>query len=287
MTLPSPSLDREQSLAIVTGASSGIGAAVAERLAGRGYRLALIARRQRLMRSVADRCGGESRVAIEPLDLSQTADVAPAIQRIIDHHGPPEVLINNAAVGLYRTFLDHDPADFERLMRVNYLAAVETIRVVLPGMLRRGRGTVINVASMSTKMGPWGHAAYAASKVALVSLTQTLAAEHLGSGVHFCYVNPGIVHTEYFSHEGTRDLWPVVRKRAVEVGRVADRIVRLIDHPRLETCVPWHYRVMDWIKAISPMLALRIVARGSRPKPPADAAPEGLSREPARRVPIQ
>ena len=148
-------------------------------------------------------------------------------------------------------------------MEVNYFASVATLRAVLPGMLERRRGHVINIASMATKMGPWGHAGYAAAKAALVSLTQTLAAEHHGEGVHFSYVNPGIVDTEYFDELG--GLAERVRRWRISPDVAADRIVALLDRPRLELCIPAHYRLIDVLKALHPSLAHRIVRSQSRP----------------------
>lgn len=257
-----------QPLAIITGASSGIGAALSERIAERGYRTVLIARRRRLMEVIAERNRRYAVSDVEPLDLSQHEKIGPAMRRILSLHGPADVLVNCAGAGMYKTFLEHDTADHLRLMQVNYFAALEMIRLALPDMLERGRGTVLNIASMSAKIGPWGHSAYAASKTAMVSLTQTLAAEHAGSGVHFCYVTPGIVRTEYFNRAETRGLWPVVERHAMEVGPVADRILTLLDRPRLELCIPGHYRCLDWIKALSVGWAHRLVRRGSQPLPP-------------------
>jgi short-subunit dehydrogenase len=251
-------------LAIITGASSGIGAAVARRLAARGYRGALIGRRRPLLEKLARQSFGATSCTVETLDLVRQP-VGPALAAIVARHGPARVLVNSAGAGLYRMFLEHSRIEFEEIVRLNFLAAVDATRAVLPGMLARGEGTVINLASVSSKMGPWGHSSYAAAKAALVAFTQSLAAEYEGSGVHFCYVNPGIVDTEYFHRDGTHDLWPVVRRHAIPVDPVADAIVRLLDRPRLELCIPRSYRLLDWLKAASVRLTHQLVARNSRP----------------------
>jgi short-subunit dehydrogenase len=251
-------------LAIVTGASSGIGACVARRLAERGHRTLLVARRaDRLGQLAAELARHAPSVAVA-LDLSRADDVEPAISRLIAEHGTPDVVVNNAGYGRYGLFLDHAPDEHRRLMEVNYFAAVSTLRAVLPPMLLRRRGHVINVASMSTKMGPWGHAGYAAAKAALVSLTQTLAAEHERDGLHFSYVNPGIVDTDYF--DGLGELGPRTSRWRIPPQAVADRIVGLLDSPRLELCVPRHYRALDLLKALHPGLAHRIVRSQSGPR---------------------
>ncbi|MCC7204008.1 MAG: SDR family NAD(P)-dependent oxidoreductase, partial [Phycisphaeraceae bacterium] len=180
---------------------------------------------------------------------------------------PIEVLVNNAGHGIYTPMLEVRPDEERAMMQVHYHAAAALIRAVLPGMLERRRGHVINVGSISVKMGPWGHAPYTAAKAALVAMTQSLAAEHppADTRVHFSYVNPGIVRTEFFEKPGLKSLFGQVSRRGITADAVAERIERLLDRPRLEVCVPRLYRMMDWIRAISPGIAQWIVARQSRP----------------------
>ena len=251
-------------VAIVTGASSGIGRAVAVLLGRRGYHLAILARRAAKLEELAAELSRVTTSTVLPLDLARTEAIEAAIEGI-RAHGPIELLVNNAGGGLYRPFLAHSLDDFRRLMAVHYFAAVSTIRAVLPGMIERRRGHVINVASIAVKMAPWGHAGYAAAKAALAALTQTLAAEHAESPVRFSLVHPGIVDTEYFDDPSYETLRPRVRRHAISAEHAARRIVGLIDRPRLELCIPAHYRVMDWFRALSPSLTHRLVARQSRP----------------------
>jgi short-subunit dehydrogenase len=253
-------------VALVTGASSGIGREVAILLARRGYRLVLTARRAERLKELAAALPPDAVEAVLPCDLACAGELEALAARLSARgEGGVEVLVNNAGFGLYRPFLSHSTEDFRRLMEVHYFAAVSTIRAVLPGMVERRRGQVINIASIAIKMGPWGHAGYAASKSALATLTQTLAAEYRGTGVRFSYVNPGIVETEYFEHPSYESLKPRVRRHAVSAGYAARKIVSLLDHPRLELCIPAHYRVMDWFKALSPALTHLLVSRQSRP----------------------
>lgn len=256
-------------LAIVTGASGGIGACLARRLARRGYRLVLTGRKTRALTELAGELHDEAGCVVLTLDLADVDAIGPAIEGVLARHGPAEVLVNNAGYNSFRRFADLDAREHDRIMQVNYFAAATMIRQVMPGMLQRKRGWVVNVASVSAKMGPWGHSAYAASKAAMVSLTQTLAAEHPRSaGVHFCYVNPGIIDTAYYSNEAMQGLWQSIRKFAIPPDRVAMRIEKLLDRPRLELCVPWHHRVLDYLAAVSPSLAHRLVAAHSRPPEP-------------------
>jgi len=274
-----PTSQSDNKWAIVTGASSGMGRCVALELSQRGWSTVLIARRGHLLSELSDQLSKTNRTSSVFLeqDLARTPEIVPAAEAFLTRHGiEPRVLINNAGFGLYRAFVEHRADDHEGLWRVNYLAAAEMIRCVLPGMLGRRAGHVINIASMSTKVGPWGHAGYAASKAALVSLTQTLAAEHPARrcGVHFSFVNPGIVSTNYFNSESFRTLWPRVKHRAIPPELVARKVAGLLDRPRLEICVPWYYRAIHLIDALSPALAHRIVAHESKPAgPDASRAP--------------
>ncbi|MCC7408752.1 MAG: SDR family NAD(P)-dependent oxidoreductase [Phycisphaeraceae bacterium] len=259
-------------MAVVTGASSGIGRATALRLGRRGYHLVLVARRRAMLEElagqIADGEGATAGCTIMEADLSDRENVGSVAGELARLPGLIEVLVNNAGHGIYSPMLEVRPDEERALMQVHYHAAAALIRAVLPGMLDRGRGHVINVGSISVKMAPWGHAPYTAAKAALVAMTQSLAAEHppAESGVHISYVNPGIVRTEFFEKPGMRALFRQVTRHGITADAVAGRIERLLDRPRLEVCVPRYYRVMDWISAISPGLAHRIVARQSRPK---------------------
>ena len=266
MTATSHRQPESHPLALVTGASSGIGRHVAAQLAGRGYRTILIARRRDRLEALARELSQLAPAIVAPLDLADADTIEPAVNTLLDEHGPPHVLVNNAGYGLYRQFLDCSLDEHRRLMQVNYFAAVSMIRAVLPRMLQAGRGHVINIASIATKTGPWGHGGYAAAKSALVTLTQTLAAEHESAGVHFSYVNPGMVATEFFDAPEYAALAKRYRHRAIAADHVARKIVRLLDRPRLELCIPRHYRVLDWLAALSPGLLARLVGTASRPK---------------------
>ncbi|MEX0744523.1 MAG: SDR family NAD(P)-dependent oxidoreductase [Phycisphaeraceae bacterium] len=269
-------------LAIVTGATGGIGACTARRLARRGYRVALlgrdIERLATLERELSADPSGPGCVSLA-LDLADADARQRGLRELLDAHGPAEVVVNNAGYNHYCRFADTPAEAYARITEVNYVAAVQLTRLTLPAMLDRRRGWVINVASVSTRMGPWGHASYAAAKAALVAMTQSLAAEHPRSGVHFTYVNPGIVDTGYYTQPTMAPLWQAVRRHAIEPDRVARGIERLLDRPRLAVSVPRHYRVLDWLVALSPALAHRLVASQSRPRngeagpviPPAEA----------------
>ncbi len=253
-------------LAIITGASSGIGEAAAREFARRGWRTVLVARRHELLSRLAAELSPKAESVPIAADLSDLAAVERAAGEWLARFGPPDALINNAGANELAPFVEREWREHEAVFRLNYDAPARLIHALLPAMLRRRAGHVINICSISAKMGPWGHSSYAAAKAAMVSLTQTLAAEHQGSGVRFSYVNPGIVRTPYFEKPDYRALWEMQKKRAIEPALVASGIADLIDRPRLELCVPAYFRGLDWLKAISPAWAHGIVAKSSRPK---------------------
>ncbi|MER7108831.1 SDR family NAD(P)-dependent oxidoreductase [Streptomyces sp. NPDC000229] len=256
----------EGKLAVVSGGSGGIGREIARAVARRGYRTVLIARREEELRCVVQELGRWAPSTAVAVDLSSRRDLGD-LSELLRELGAVDVLVNCAGHGLYKPFLECTPEELHGLMLVHYFAAAALVHAVLPSMLARGGGHVINIGSMSAKMGPWGHSGYAAAKAALASLTETLAAEHQGSGVHFSIVHPGLVDTPFFAHPPLDRLRERFERRLVAPERVARAVTALLDRPRLQVCVPRAYRVTDVLAAVSPALLHHLVARSSRPTP--------------------
>ena len=194
-------------LAVVTGASSGIGQAYAERLAAEGRDLLLIARRgDRLDALARDLRGRGATVRTAAADLS----VADDVRRLGAELGtlPVAVLVNNAGLAHYMPFAQLPAERARELVDLNALAPVLLTRAVVPGMIERGRGTVINVASLLAFSGAARaqhlpqRAVYAATKAFLVTFTEILAAELAGTGVQAQVVCPGVVRSEFHSRQG-------------------------------------------------------------------------------------
>jgi uncharacterized protein len=195
-------------LAMVTGASSGIGEAFAERLAEDGWDLVLVARRRDRLEEVAARLAGEhgvsARVAGADLaDQDRLEEVCAEVAEL-----PLGMLVNNAALGHYMPFSELPAALAGELVQLNVLAPLLLTRAVLAGMVERGEGAVINVASLLAFSGSWEaphlpqRAVYAASKSFLVTFTQVIAGELRESGVRVQVVCPGIVRSEFHSRQG-------------------------------------------------------------------------------------
>jgi len=209
--------------ALVTGASAGIGEAFAERLARDGYDLILTARRKDRLDAIAGRLAKETGADIEvfALDLSEAADLAKLEERAAADDRL-SLLINNAGFGAYRPFVDLDPSLAEQLIDVHVTATVRLSRAVLPGMIARDRGTIVNIASLLAFSGTLPsdplpqRVVYAAAKSFMVTFTQTLAGELAETGVRAMVCCPGIVKTEFHEVQGM-DLSHVPRMSSEDV----------------------------------------------------------------------
>lgn len=222
-----------------------------------------VARRERLLRSLAAELSPLAPSSAICVDFVEPGAAGQAAHEILASHGPVSALVNNAGFGIDEPFLDHQLVDHYQLMQVNDFAPLELTRVLLPAMVSRGAGAIVNVSSMSAKMGPWGQSGYAASKAALRAMTETLDAECAPHGVRLSRVFPGVVATLYFAHARMKALFPKVEGRAVAPERCARAICRLLRHPRTWKCVPAHDRLLDRVSACNARLAHAIVARSS------------------------
>ena len=198
-----PASDKERPIALVTGASSGLGASYASRLAEQGHDLVLVARRRERLEDLATRLrsspGAKAEVLVADLtDGKGLSDVESRASR-----GDLEVLVNNAGFAGYRPFVTLEPAVAENLIRLHILAVTRLTRAGLPGMAQRKQGAIINVASLLSLSGsipanpmPY-RATYAAAKAYILTFTQALAGELKDSGVRVQVCLPGVIATEF------------------------------------------------------------------------------------------
>lgn len=197
-----PADPRAESLPVVflTGASSGLGLALARRLARGPWRLVLSARTDSLARFQAAGLGENERTAIVPLDVTRAAERRAAVAAATARFGRIDALVNNAGVA-YRSVLEH-VRDDERLaqMDVNFLAPMELVRLVLPQMRARRAGRIVNVSSVGGMMAMPTMAVYSASKFALEGASEALWYEVRPFGVAVTLVEPGFVHSESFAN---------------------------------------------------------------------------------------
>ncbi len=181
---------------IVTGASRGLGRQLALALAARGYRVLACARPSAALGSLEAE-GAPGRIVAVPLDLADAAAVAPAVSAMIAAHGPIAGVINNAGIGSYRPFIEHDEADLLQILQVNLGAVMQVCRALLPHLLAQGSGQIINIGSDLARRPLANMAAYVASKHGLAGFSHSLLREVKDRGVRVSLVNPGIIDTGF------------------------------------------------------------------------------------------
>jgi short-subunit dehydrogenase len=207
--------------ALVTGATAGIGAAFARRLATEHHDLVLVARDAARLESFAAtlRAPGDVVVEILPADLTTEAGCAAVEARLADPERPVDILVNNAGIGLRTGFLDHDVETEQRLLDLNVRAVLRLTHAAVRGMVARGRGDVVNVSSVAG-FAPMG-GTYSASKAWVTSFSESLHAAVRGRGVRVVAVCPGYVRTEFHERAGID-----VGDRTGPLWLDADRVVR-------------------------------------------------------------
>lgn len=202
MALPRPA---EGSTALVTGASSGIGAELARQLAGHGHTVTLVARREDRLRDLADEIRGRhgTRAEVIGCDLSDTAARERLVAEVAERGLTVELLLNNAGFGSAGSFQELD-LDWEiRMVRTNIEAIVDLCGRYVPGMVERGSGAVLNVASTAAFQPLPRQSTYSASKAFVLAFTEALSADLAGTGVTATALCPGPVRTEFTdAHEG-------------------------------------------------------------------------------------
>ncbi|GAC1316588.1 MAG: SDR family oxidoreductase [Acidimicrobiales bacterium] len=222
---------------LITGASSGIGAALAERMAAGGATVGLCARRESRLREVLERCtrhAPQSRLWVH--DLSDGAAVDEVARRAVDELGGVDVLVNNAGIPKRRHVTALDPATVEQVMQINYLSPVRLTLALLPQMIERGSGLVVSVASVAATLSSPGEAAYDASKSALAVFSEAMAIDLWGTGVRVLVVYPGVVDTELFTIPDNDPLPAGIDP--IPVGEMVDGIMDAIARDASETYVP-------------------------------------------------
>jgi len=190
-------------VALVTGGGRGIGRAVVEKLALAGAVVAAVARTEAEVRDVAEAVRSRQGTCLPlPGDVANEASVQAVFQTTRDRLGPVDLLVNNAGVFLDAPFCETPPSEWRRLFEINVMGAYHCVRAVLPDMLQRGRGKIINVCSTASHKPYAGQSAYCASKHALLGLSRVLAAETAGTGVRVHTISPGGVDTRLVRDSG-------------------------------------------------------------------------------------
>jgi short-subunit dehydrogenase len=255
-------------VALVTGGSSGIGAATARALAAAGARLLIAGRDASRLHAVASQTGG---MAL-PCDLASAtgpADLATAALRAAAGLAPAgagtageagiDILVNNAGVGWAGPLGEITAAKAAELVAVNLTAPMELARLLVPGMAARHRGRVVFVSSIAGVTGVRGEAVYSATKAGLAAFAESLSYELSGQGVRACLIVPGVIDTPFFDRRGR----PYDRRRPVPIPaeRVARAVVSCLEHDRAVAYVPGWMRGPAWLHGAAPGVFRALAAR--------------------------
>jgi short-subunit dehydrogenase len=242
-------------VALVTGASAGIGAAVARRLTSEGARVLVHGRDPERTRAVAADVGGTTLVAelVTPEGRERLAAEA------LNVFGQVDVLINNAGIGWAGPLTEMGVDDIRRLIEVDLLAPIELTRALLPGMVERRNGAVCFVTSIAGRTGVADEAVYSATKAGLDTFAEGLRAEAAGSGVHIATVIPGVVDTGFFAARGRP--YQRSRPRLIPADAVAEAVVHTVVKDRAETWIPGWLRIAPAVRALAPGAYRRLVVR--------------------------
>lgn len=234
--------------ALVTGASSGIGAAVAGLLAERGARVALVGRDKAALAELAGKTGGRT-LAGDLIRAGTVADIA-------TWSGPVDLLVCNAGVGWAGTLDDMSEVLIDDMVTVNLTAHLALTRLLLPDMVRARRGHVVFVSSIAGCMGVADEAVYAATKGALRTFADSVRLAVSGTGVGVSVIVPGVVDTPFFARRGRP--YDRSRPRPVPAGQVAEALVAAVERGRPEVFVPGWLRFPARLHGVAPGLVQRL-----------------------------
>ncbi|MFH1634962.1 MAG: SDR family oxidoreductase [Chloroflexota bacterium] len=244
---------------IITGASSGIGAATARLFGREGYRVVLAARRAERLQPLAQEIRGAGGDALPVrVDTTRLDQIQNLVTTTLDEFGQIDVLFNNAGFGRLGWLEELDPVeDIERQIQTNVLGVIQTTRAVLPHMIQQRSGHIINMSSISGLIVPSTYSVYAASKFAIRGFTEGLRRDVAGMGIHVSGLYPGgVAGTEFGQHtgveSGTSFHTPKFLKLTAE--KVADAVLRLDRHPRRMVVIPWPMLTVVWINILAPGL---------------------------------
>jgi short-subunit dehydrogenase len=268
-------VDTQDLRAVVTGASSGIGAAYARALRARGERVVLVARRADRLAALARELGGEPHALVVPLDLA-AAGAADVLRRDLEGRGiAVDMLVNSAGLGHTAPFEAQRPEAIRAMLDVNMRALVELVHAFLPGMRARGRGRIVDVASNAAFQPVPYLAVYAATKSFVLSFTEALAEELRGSGVRVQALCPGITATEFLEVAETHPGLLVTRMPTMTAEAVVQASLAGLDRGRVRVVAGLPNRLLGFVvQRLSPRgLARRVAAQLYKPRPGSKSTP--------------
>ncbi|MWC28957.1 SDR family NAD(P)-dependent oxidoreductase [Paenibacillus sp. MMS18-CY102] len=248
---------------VITGASSGLGLLAAVKLIEQGATVALTGRNlSKLQQAASQLPGGQKRYKLYALDVTDSNQTASVLAQVWEDLGGVDVLVNNAGFGLFERLVDAPLEHFEQMMDTNYMGAVRCTKAVLPLMLQRGNGQIVNIASIAGKIGTPKSTGYTASKHAMLGFTNALRQELQGTGIVVSAVNPGPFDTPFFQIADPDGSYVSnVKGFMMKPERVADAVVRVIGRQKAEIDLPGWASMGAKLYQLFPRLSDKVAGR--------------------------
>jgi hypothetical protein len=251
-------------IVVITGASSGIGAASCIEFAKKGANLALVARRKEKLEKLEKTLAKfDINALICECDVSEKAQVQKMSSQVMEKFGGVDILVNNAGFAIYGTVSDLTIEEIESQMETNYFGMIYCIKNFLPKMLDQKSGHIVNVASVAASFGLPGIASYCASKFAMLGFSEGLKHELKGTGIGITVVSPIMVRTNFFDHHSFKHM-PKYSPTSLSAKTVAKAVVSAANSPRLEIIVPSLVRGAVWAKHTFPYIINPILGSAFR-----------------------
>ena len=247
----------------ITGASSGIGEALAYEMAHKDARLILTARTLEKLKEVKRKCG-DAAVEILPFDVSEHHRATEIVAQALRFFGRVDVFVNNAGISQRATVMETSLEVEKRIMDVNYFGGIAIVKALLPLMVRQGGGQLVVMSSVMGKMGiPW-RSTYAASKHALHGYFDALRAELISANIKVTVICPGYVNTEVTKHAlmgdgSSHNRYSKASKNGYSPREFAIKALRAIEKDKYEVIIARKERIGIWIKRFFPSLFLRLL----------------------------
>ena len=255
-------LELRERVAVVTGASSGIGAALARALAQRGAAVALVARRAERLRALADEIAAAGgRASVHPDDVADRAVVERSAEEMLHQHGRVDGLVNAAGFVHHGLVKDHPPSGVARLVEVNVLGTLHWTQALLPALRAQKSGWIVNVSSFAGLIPQPDEAVYSATKAAVTSFSAALGHEVAPLGIHVLAVHPVLVETEMFTPEVMARMPRGTSGRFISAKAFAEETLAALARRERSAVIPRRYRWVVRLRALAPERFDRLVAR--------------------------
>ncbi len=251
---------------LITGASQGIGRALAEAAIERGGQVLAAARSENLLQELADqvRSRGGSLQTVSA-DVTSPEDRRKMVQAALDHFGGLDILINNAGIGATGHFAEVSPDRLRKIMEVNFFGLTETTRALLPLLKKGNRPAIVNISSIAGKRGIPARSEYSASKFAVQGFSEALRAELAKDGVDVLVICPGLTQTNFSQNMlEQKARLQMDHMRGMTSEQVAHAVLRAIERGKNEVCLSFKGKLMVLVSRFFPRLADRIAARRVR-----------------------